>query len=140
MARAGRGYRPRDTGLRSEGSAAMKHKPIDEQVIVVFGASSGIGRATARAALDRGATVVVAGRDREALGALAADGPAGRVTVCVAEAADEHQVAAVADAAVAAHGRIDTWAHVAGVGAYGRFEDLSPEELRRVVEVDLLGP
>jgi NAD(P)-dependent dehydrogenase (short-subunit alcohol dehydrogenase family) len=117
----------------------MKHKPIDEQVIVVFGAASGIGRATALAALDRGATVVAAGRDREALDTLAREGP-GRVLVCEADAAEEEQVAAVAAAAVAEHGRIDTWAHVAGIGAYGRFEDLTPDELRRVVDVDLLGP
>jgi NAD(P)-dependent dehydrogenase (short-subunit alcohol dehydrogenase family) len=118
----------------------MKHKPIDEQVIVVFGAASGIGRATALAALERGAAVVAAGRDGEALDALAAEGPAGKVLVCTADAADEHEVAAVAEAAVAANGRIDTWAHVAGVAAYGRFEDLAPDELRRVIEVDLLGP
>jgi NAD(P)-dependent dehydrogenase (short-subunit alcohol dehydrogenase family) len=118
----------------------MKHKPIEEQVIVVFGASSGIGRATALTALERGATVVAAGRDREALDSLAAEGPAGRVVVSVADAADPAQVAAVADAAVAERGRIDTWAHVAGIGAYGRFEDMAPDELRRVIEVDLLGP
>jgi NAD(P)-dependent dehydrogenase (short-subunit alcohol dehydrogenase family) len=118
----------------------MKHQPIDEQVIVVFGASSGIGRATALAALARGAAVVAAGRDRQALDALAAEGPDGRVLVCVADAADPQQVVAVAEAAVAEHGRMDTWAHVAGIGAYGRFEDMEPDELRRVMEVDLLGP
>jgi NAD(P)-dependent dehydrogenase (short-subunit alcohol dehydrogenase family) len=60
--------------------------------------------------------------------------------VQVAEAADPAQVEAVADAAIGAFGRIDTWAHVAGVGAYGRFADIEPDEFRRVVEVDLLGP
>lgn len=47
---------------------------------------------------------------------------------------------AIAELAVARLGRIDTWAHVAGIAEYARFEDHTPEEFRRVVEVDLLGP
>jgi NAD(P)-dependent dehydrogenase (short-subunit alcohol dehydrogenase family) len=49
-------------------------------------------------------------------------------------------VQAVADLAVARFGRLDTWAHVAGIAEYARFEDITADEFRRVVEVDLLGP
>ena len=115
-------------------------KPVDEQVMVVFGASSGIGRATALLAAERGARVVAAGRDREALATLVADAAPAEVTIGVADAADDAEVEAIADLAVSTHGRIDTWAHVAGVAEYARFEDMTPEEFRRVIDVDLLGP
>jgi NAD(P)-dependent dehydrogenase (short-subunit alcohol dehydrogenase family) len=117
----------------------MKHKPLEHQVLVVFGASSGIGRATALRAAERGAAVVAVGRDREALESLAQEAPE-RITVATADAADADQVARVAAEAAERHGSIDTWAHVAGVGEYARFEDMTPEEFRRVVDVDLLGP
>jgi len=58
----------------------------------------------------------------------------------IAEAADPDQVEAVAAQAVSRFGRIDTWAHVAGVAEYGRFEDVTVEEFRRVIDVTLLGP
>ncbi len=121
---------------------AVELEPIDQQVIVVFGASSGIGRATALLAAQRGARVVGAGRDRHALDSLVAEcaGGPGEVVVGTADAANQAEVEAIAQLAVSRFGRIDTWAHVAGVGEYGAFEDITPEEFRRVVEVDLLGP
>lgn len=117
----------------------MQLKPLSEQVVVVFGASSGIGRATALKASAAGARVVAAARGRQALDSLAAQGGPGEIVVAVADARDPAQVAAVAALAVARFGRIDTWAHVAGVVVYGRFVDHTPEEFRQVVEVDLLG-
>ena len=119
---------------------SLSLKPMDEQVIVVFGASSGIGRATALLAAERGARVVAAGRDREALATLVGDAAPAEVTIGVADAADHAEVEAIAELAVSTHGRIDTWAHVAGVAEYARFEDMTPEEFRRVIDVDLLGP
>jgi short-subunit dehydrogenase len=116
------------------------HKPLSDQVIVVFGATSGIGRATAQLAASRGARVVASGRDEAALDSLAAETADGKVVTTVAEAADPGDARAVADLAVARFGRIDTWAHVAGVAEYARFEDITVDEFRRVVEVDLLGP
>jgi short-subunit dehydrogenase len=116
------------------------HKPLAEQVIVVFGATSGIGRVTARLAASRGARVVASGRDQAALDSLAAETGAQKLVTTVAEAADPGEVQGVADLAVARFGRLDTWAHVAGVAEYARFEDITVDEFRRVVEVDLLGP
>ncbi|MFN2607407.1 MAG: SDR family oxidoreductase [Acidimicrobiales bacterium] len=118
----------------------MEHRPLDQQVIVVFGASSGIGRATALRAVERGARVVAAGRDHEALDALVREVGGHRLATATADAADPDQVEAVAAVAEERFGAIHTWAHVAGVAAYGRFEDMTPDEFRRVVEVDLLGP
>lgn len=119
---------------------SLQLKPLDQQVIVVFGASSGIGRVTARFAARRGAKVVVAGRDRAALESLVAEVAPAEVAAAIADAADLDAVRAVADLAVERFGRIDTWAHVAGVAEYGRFADVTPEEFRRVVDVDLMGP
>ena len=116
-------------------------KPLSEQVIVVFGASSGIGRVTALEAARRGARVVAAARGAEALKTLAEEaGAPDRFATMVADAADPEQVRAVADGAVAQFGRLDTWAHVAGVAEHARFEDMPLEDFRRVIDVDLLGP
>lgn len=116
------------------------HKPLADQAIVVFGASSGIGRVTALRAAARGAHVLAVGRDEAALDSLVAEAAPGPVVPATAEASDPAEVQGVADLAVATFGRLDTWAHVAGVAEYARFEDMTAEEFRRVVEVDLLGP
>jgi NAD(P)-dependent dehydrogenase (short-subunit alcohol dehydrogenase family) len=119
---------------------ALSLKPLDQQVIVVFGASSGIGRVTARLAARRGAKLVVAARDRAALDSLVAQVAPAEAVAGIADAADVDQVRAIADLAVSRFGRIDTWAHVAGVAEYARFSDITPEEFRRVIDVTLLGP
>ena len=118
----------------------MDLQPLSEQVVVVFGASSGIGRATALAATERGAKVVAAARDSEALESLAAEAAPGELVIGTADAASAEEVRRIAEQAVATYGRIDTWAHVAGVSVYARFEDTPPDEFARVVDVDLLGP
>jgi NAD(P)-dependent dehydrogenase (short-subunit alcohol dehydrogenase family) len=115
-------------------------KPIDQQVMVVFGASRGIGRTTALMAARRGARVVAAARDSEALDSLVEEAAPGEVVAAVADVADLAQVRQVADVAIEQWGRIDTWAHVAGIGMYSRFEDITPDEFRRVIDVDLMGP
>jgi NAD(P)-dependent dehydrogenase (short-subunit alcohol dehydrogenase family) len=118
----------------------MELKPVAQQVMVVFGASSGIGRVTALRAAERGAHVVAAARDEAALRSLVAETPTGSVVAAPAEAADPESVRSIADLAVDRFGRLDTWAHVAGTAEYARFEDMTVDEFRRVVDVDLLGP
>ena len=119
----------------------VKLKPVVEQVAVVLGGSTGIGRATALRFAQRGAKVVVAARSEPALLSLveeiAASG--GQAVHVVCDVADPAQVEAVAEAAVGAFGRIDTWVNVAAVSVYARFEDTTPEEFRRVIEVNYLG-
>jgi NADP-dependent 3-hydroxy acid dehydrogenase YdfG len=101
----------------------VKHKlrPLSEQVMVITGASSGIGLVAARQAAARGVAVVLAARNTEALEALAAEitdagGRALAVTTDVGRAEDVERLAA---AAVAEFGRFDTWVNNAGVSIYG---------------------
>src|SRR3954464_7756502 len=109
-----------------------KRKPLDQQVMVVFGASSGIGRATALVAAKRGAKVLAAARDAQALSSLATELGPYQITVATADAANADEVAEIARLAVSSFGRIDTWAHVAGVGEYARVEDMTPDEFKRI--------
>lgn len=119
----------------------MRLKPVEEQVVVLMGASSGIGREAALRLARRGARVVVSGRDEEGLGSLVQEirGSGGEATAVPAEVTEFDEVKAVADRAAAEYGRLDTWIHLAGVSVFSRFEDMTPEEFRRVVEVDLIG-
>ena len=114
------------------------HKPIDEQVVVVTGASQGIGRATALLLAGRGASVVAAARNEGALDTLAAES-GDRLAPIVADVADAAQVERVAQAAVDRFGRIDTWVNNAGVSVYAAVEHLEPAEMARVMAVNLLG-
>lgn len=119
----------------------IKLKPIDEQVVVLVGATSGIGRETAQHFARRGAQVVIAGRDQTAVNRVVDEirAQGGEATGVVADVTDYDQMRALVDAAVQTYGRIDTWVHLAAVSLYSRFEDTRPDEFRRVVEVNLLG-
>jgi NAD(P)-dependent dehydrogenase (short-subunit alcohol dehydrogenase family) len=119
----------------------MKLKPVDEQVVVLFGASSGIGRETAFQFANRGAKVVAVGRRRDALESLAQDIRMGG-GICVpmtAEATDFAQVQNVADETVRRFGRLDTWVQLAAVALYAPFEAHEPDEFHRVIDVNLVG-
>ena len=119
----------------------MKLKPISEQVVVLMGASSGIGRQAALDFAQRGAKVVASARDEDGLQSLAEEIRAhgGEVTTIVADTAFFDQVKAVADRAVEVYGRLDTWVHLAAVSIYATFEQTTPEEFRRVIDVNLNG-
>lgn len=119
----------------------MKLKPINEQVVVVFGASSGIGRLTAQKFAERGAKVIVSARNDEGLESLVEEitGKGGEAHAIAAEATDFEQVRAVADLTVDKYGRIDTWVHTAAVSLYAKFTDTTPQEFARVIEVNLVG-
>jgi len=119
----------------------MKLKPLEEQVVVVFGASSGIGRETALQFGRQGARVVVAARGESGLNSLAEEirAEGGDATPIQADATDFQQVKAVADKAVATYGHLDTWVHLAAISLYATFEQTMPEEFRQVIDVNLVG-
>src|SRR3982750_4016667 len=107
----------------------MELKPIHQQVVVLMGASSGIGRATALEFGRRGARVFVAARDREGLESLAEEirGNGGEAGFLVGDASDADQTRAVGDAAFERFGAIDTWVQLAAVSLYATFEQTTPE-------------
>src|SRR3712207_4557398 len=102
----------------------MQLKPIEEQVVALMGASSGIGRETALQFADRGARVVVSARSEPGLQSLVEEirSAGGEATAIPAEVSDFEQVKAVADTAVEEYGRLDTWVHLAAVGLFATFE------------------
>jgi NAD(P)-dependent dehydrogenase (short-subunit alcohol dehydrogenase family) len=116
-------------------------KPVSEQVVVIAGASTGIGRATAAAFAAQGARVVCAARGAEALDTLVEEiSKAGGSAIAVpADVTDPASVRALADAAEQQYGRIDTWVNVAAIGVWGRVEDITDEEFDRVLRVNFLG-
>ena len=116
-------------------------KPIDEQVAVVMGATSGIGRATALLMAQKGARVVVAARRQRALDELVEEieRAGGVATAVAADVTHYDQIENVARVAVEKYGRIDTWIHTAAAAMYAKFEDTDPEEYARVIQVTLVG-
>lgn len=116
-------------------------RPLSEQVAVVTGASSGIGRATALEFAKRGATVVLAARGEAALTGLAEEigSHGGEALAVPTDVSEWEQVQALARRAVEAYGRIDTWVNNAAVHLYARFVDTTPEEFARVMQVNLMG-
>ncbi|HEV7367582.1 SDR family NAD(P)-dependent oxidoreductase [Arenibaculum sp.] len=116
-------------------------RPVRDRVAVVTGASSGVGRAVARAFADRGTRLVLAARraaplDRAVRECITAGAPAIAVPTDVTV---EEEVEHLAHAAMETYGRLDLWVHAAGVGAFGRLEDLPAEVWYQVVETNLLG-
>lgn len=116
-------------------------REIADQVIVITGASSGIGRKSAQMLASRGASLVLAARNGEALHEVVdeVERLGGQAVAIPTDMADPEQVKRLAERAIDAFGRIDTWVNNAGVGVYGTVDQISLDEMQRVIEVDLLG-
>lgn len=121
-------------------------KPLDRQVIVITGGSSGIGLATARMAVERGAKVVLSSRNEDALREETNRLNAGRgngtnqvASYFVADVAGKGQVDALAKHAVDTFGRIDTWVNDAAAALYGELLEVPIEDHRRLFDVNYWG-
>src|SRR5947209_18143046 len=114
----------------------MQRKALADQVAVVMGASTGIGRLTAHELAKRGAKVVVSARAQESLDELVNEirDFGGHAVAIAADTVDPEQVRAVADLAVNQLGGLDTWVQAAAVSVYAPLESTPAEEFKRVVD------
>src|SRR4028118_849169 len=120
----------------------MQLKPINQQVVAVVGASSGIGRETALQFALRGAKVVVSARSEQKLASLVNEirSFGGEVTpLVIDDVAVFEQVKAIADRTVEVYGRLDTWVHVSATAVFATFDNKTPQEFKRVIDVSLMG-
>jgi short-subunit dehydrogenase len=119
----------------------MAKRDLAQSVVVITGASSGIGHATALCFARRGARVVLVSRSAEALEQVAGEvaEAGGQALPVAADVARSEEVEAVVQSAILRFGRIDVWVNNAAVAEWSLLEDMSPAEIRRVVEVNLLG-
>ncbi|HEY8975131.1 MAG TPA: SDR family oxidoreductase, partial [Burkholderiaceae bacterium] len=110
-------------------------------VVVLTGASSGIGRATAQRLAERGADIVLAARNVHTLRPVADECQArgARVLAVPTDVSDPDAVAALARLAIERFGRIDVWINNVGVGAVGLFDEVPLALHRRVIESNLIG-
>jgi NAD(P)-dependent dehydrogenase (short-subunit alcohol dehydrogenase family) len=111
------------------------------RVVVITGASSGIGRAAAHLFAKEGARIVLAARSADVLAEVAEEcrTRGGHPLVVPTDVSDERQVDALALTAVAHFGRIDVWVENASVFSYGPFEETPPEVFRQVIETNVFG-
>ena len=119
----------------------MRKKPLSEQVVVITGASTGLGRAIARGAAAKGAKVVVAARNGEALanGVREIEEAGSEGLAVPTDVVDLDQIRNLVERAVERFGRIDTFVANAMVTVYAEAADLDPDELRRVIDVNFFG-
>src|SRR6266513_2617184 len=121
----------------------MPPKSVENKRVLITGAASGIGRATAVASARKGARLCLTDINEAQLAAVAAEIRAAGGDVDHAEAldiSDHSAVAAMADEIHSAHGSVDVIMNIAGIAVWGTIDSLSHDQWRRVVDVNLMGP
>ena len=115
--------------------------PLGTQVVVITGASQGIGRETALQMARVGASLVLAARNEEALGTVAEEVTrlGAHAEVVPTDVSDYAQVETLGQRAMDRFGRIDTWVNDAAVSVYATVEQMEAAEMERVIAVNLLG-
>jgi short-subunit dehydrogenase len=120
---------------------AVQLRKIDEQVMVITGATSGIGLTTARMAAEQGAKLVLAARSSDALDQLASELrlKGTQVATVAADVGNPADVERIGQAAMERFGRIDTWINNAGVGIFGKNEDVPLADMQRLFQTNYWG-
>jgi len=120
---------------------AVKLKPIETQVIVITGATSGIGLCTARMAAKRGARLIIAARNEEALSKLTDEinSAGGECTYVPADVGVQDDVKKIENIVLGRYGTFDTWINNAATSIYGKLEDVPVEDFRRLFETNFWG-
>jgi NAD(P)-dependent dehydrogenase (short-subunit alcohol dehydrogenase family) len=120
---------------------ALKLKRLADQVIVITGATSGIGLATAKRAAQRGARVVLCSRNERELQetVTAIQDAGGSAVAVVADVSNPEDMERLASTAVETFGSLDTWVNNAGVSFYGRLIEVAIEDMRQLFEVNFWG-
>ena len=119
----------------------MKKLDLSSGVAVATGAASGIGRATALTLARRGCAVALCDRDADGLASAADEARAlgASVTTHAFDVADADAVAALPESVLAEHGRVSVLVNAAGVSLMGRFADVTMDEFRWLIEINLFG-
>ena len=120
----------------------LQLKPLDQQVIVITGASSGIGLLTAKTAAELGAKVILIARNEDAMKKAVDEITAagGQATYAAADVADADAFRAAAEKGVGHFGgRVDTWVNDAGTGMFGKVTETNLEDDRRLFETNYWG-
>ncbi|HZB27980.1 MAG TPA: SDR family oxidoreductase, partial [Gemmatimonadales bacterium] len=122
-------------------SMGIKLKRLEDQVMVITGATSGIGLATAKRAAERGARLVLCSRNetelQETVDQIQRNG--GIARSLVADVSDQDSMERLAATAVEEFGSLDTWVNNAGVSFYGRLTEVAIEDMRQLFEVNFWG-
>lgn len=114
-------------------------RKLTDTVVVVTGAGGGIGGAICRLALDTGARVVAGDLTEAPLKALESEFGSDRVAWAVGDITDEQTATALVETAVRSFGRLDSVVANAGIGFYGGLLDYGPEQVRLMLDVNVLG-
>src|SRR5215217_1950573 len=119
----------------------MSAETAERTVVVITGASSGIGRATALRFAKSGAALVLTARGAEALESAAADCRAvgAEAEAWPVDVTDEDAMLELAQRTVERFGRIDVWVNDAAVGVFGLIDELPMDDVRRVLDVNIVG-
>jgi short-subunit dehydrogenase len=120
---------------------SVQLRKIGEQVMVITGATSGIGLTTARMAAEQGARLVLAARNGEALDQLASElrRKGARVATVAADVGKPEDVERIGSTAMERFGRIDTWVNNAGISIFGRNEEVALEDMQRLFQTNYWG-
>lgn len=120
---------------------AVRLKNLNEQVIVITGATSGIGLVTSRMAAKRGAKLVLVARNEDALRTLTDEinSAGGDAFYVAADVGSEGDVKKIATEAFSKYGNFDTWVNNAGVSIYGKLENVPTEDSRQLFETNFWG-